>query len=109
MAYLYLGLAIAAEVFGTFSLKQANGFSAWWPSIRVICAYIVSFYFLSKAIQSIPVGIAYAIWSGVGIVALALIGKIFLKQSLDTAAIIGMGFIILGILIMNLFSRSVGH
>lgn len=108
-AYLLLFAAIICEVIATSSLKLSNGFTNLTFSIITIIGYSASFYILSLALKTIPVGIAYAIWSGIGIIIISLIAWIFLKQSLDLAALIGMGFIILGVIIINLFSNISGH
>lgn len=107
--YLFLLLAIIFEIAGTTMLKATEQFTKLAPSILTILAYAVTFYFLSLAMRTIPVGIAYAIWSGVGIVFIALVGWIVFKQHLDLAAILGMGLIIAGVLVINLFSKSAGH
>ncbi len=108
-AYLLLFGAIICEVIATSSLKLSNGFTNLVFSIITIIGYSASFYILSLALKTIPVGIAYAIWSGIGIIIISLIAWIFLKQSLDLAALIGMGFIIFGVVIINLFSNVSGH
>lgn len=109
MTWLYLAGAILAEVIATSNLQSSVGFTKLVPSIISVIGYIISFYLLSLAVKQIPLGIAYAIWSGVGIVALAAIGYFFYKQTLDIAAIIGLGLIILGVVVINVFSKSVGH
>ena len=108
-AYLLLLGAIICEVIATSSLKLSNGFTNLVFSIITKIGYSASFYILSLALKTIPVGIAYAIWSGIGIIIISLIAWIFLKQSLDLAALIGMGFIIFGVVIINLFSNISGH
>ena len=108
-AYLLLLSAIICEVIATSSLKLSNGFTNLVFSIITIIGYSASFYILSLALKTIPVGIAYAIWSGIGIIIISLIAWVFLKQSLDLAALIGMGFIIFGVVIINLFSNVSGH
>lgn len=108
-AYLLLLGAIICEVIATSSLKLSNGFTNLVFSIITIIGYSASFYILSLALKTIPVGIAYAIWSGIGIIIISLIAWVFLKQSLDLAALIGMGFIIFGVVIINLFSNVSGH
>lgn len=108
-AYLLLFGAIICEVIATSSLKLSNGFTNLVFSIITIIGYSASFYILSLALKTIPVGIAYAIWSGIGIIIISLIAWFFLKQSLDLAALIGMGFIIFGVVIINLFSNVSGH
>lgn len=107
--WLYLSIAIIAEVIATSSLKASDGFRRLWPSLLVIVGYSLSFYFMSLTLREIPVGIVYAIWSGVGVVLVALIGWIVYKQRLDLAAILGMALIVIGVVVMNLFSKSVPH
>jgi small multidrug resistance pump len=109
MGYVYLGVAIVAEVIGTSALKASNGFTQLVPSLITIVTYAVAFYFLSLTLRTIPVGIAYAIWSGIGIVLIALIGLFWFRQPLDLAAVIGLGLIIAGVAVVNGFSRSVVH
>jgi small multidrug resistance pump len=109
MKWLYLLIAIGAETIGTSALKASDGFTRPVPVIITALAYGVSFYFLSQALRFFPVGVAYAIWSGVGVVLISLIGAIFFKQSLDAAALAGIGLIVAGVLVLNLFSRSVPH
>ncbi|HJH24900.1 MAG TPA: multidrug efflux SMR transporter [Paenalcaligenes hominis] len=106
MSWIYLSIAIFAEIIATTALKKADGFSVLGPSIVTISGYAIAFYFLSLSLKHIPVGVAYAVWSGVGIVAISLIGLILFKQRLDTAGMIGMGFIVVGVLILNVFSKS---
>jgi small multidrug resistance pump len=107
MPFIYLAIAILAEVVGTSALKASNGFTVWLPSAVVVAAYGVSFYFLSLALRAIPVGVAYAIWSGVGIVLISAIGWVFFRQRLDAAAIIGIGLIMAGVAVIQLFSSTV--
>ena len=106
MSYLFLTIAIIAEVIATSALKASHGFSILTPSIITILGYAVALFFLSLTLKTIPVGIAYAIWSGAGIVLISTVGWIFFKQHLDLAAIIGLVFMIIGILIIHLFSKS---
>jgi len=108
-AYLYLGVAIVSEVIGTSALKASDGFTRLWPSALTVLAFASAFYCLSHVLKVLPTGIAYAIWSGVGIVLISLISWVVFKQVLDTAAVIGMGLIIAGVLVINLFSRSGVH
>lgn len=107
--YLYLGIAIVAEVIATSALKTSDGFSRLVPSLVVLVGYGIAFYFLSLTLRTIPTGIAYAIWSGVGIVLISMIGWVWFKQSLDTPAIIGMSLIIAGVVVVNVFSKSISH
>lgn len=108
-AYLFLAIAIVFEVTGTAMLVKTEQFTRLVPTISVVLLYGISFYFLSLSLKVIPVGIAYAIWSAVGIVCIAVIGLIFFKQSLDLPAVIGIGLIISGVLVINLLSKSVTH
>ena len=107
--HLYLAIAIVAEVIATSALKASEGFTRLWPSVFVAVGYSIAFYFLSLALRTMAVGIAYAIWCGVGIVLVAVIGWIVLGQKLDIPAIVGMGLIIAGVAVINLFSQSTGH
>lgn len=109
MSYLYLTIAIVAEVIATSALKASEGFTNLVPSLIVAVGYGVAFYFLSLVLKTIPVGVAYAIWSGLGIVLISIIGLVLFQQKLDLAAIIGMALIIAGVLVINLFSSSVSH
>lgn len=107
MPFVYLAIAILAEVIGTSALKASNGFTIWAPSMVVVAAYGVSFYFLSLALRAIPMGVAYAIWSGVGIVLISTIGWVLFKQRLDAAAVVGIGLIMAGVGVIHLFSSTV--
>ncbi|MBB5609874.1 MULTISPECIES: SMR family transporter [unclassified Janthinobacterium] len=109
MTYLYLAIAIVAEVIATSALKASDGFSRLWPSLLTVAGYCIAFWCLSLTIRVIPTGIVYAIWSGVGIVLISAVGWFWFKQSLDLPALIGLGLIIAGVLVINLFSKSVGH
>lgn len=106
---LYLAVAIVGEVVATSFLRASNGFSELGPTLVVIVGYAVTFYFFSLALQSIPVGIGYAIWSGTGIVLISLIAFIVHGQTLDLPAMIGMGLILAGVLVINIFSQSSPH
>lgn len=108
-AYLLLFCAIIAEVTGSTFLAKSDGFSKLLPSVMMLICFCVAFYLLSQVLKTIPLGVAYAIWSGVGIVLTAIIGLVVLKQTLDTPAIIGIGLIVMGVVVMNVFSKSVGH
>ncbi len=108
-AYLYLGIAIVAEVAATTALKASEGFSRLWPSLAVVIGYAIAFYFLSLTLKTMPTGIAYAIWSGVGIVLISLLGWVVYRQTLDLPALLGMGLILAGVLVINLFSKSSAH
>ena len=109
MKWLFLFIAIVAEVIGTSALKYSEGFTKLCPSAIVVIGYGIAFYFLSLTLKSIPIGIAYAIWSGLGIVLISVIGYSVFKQTLDIPAIIGIGLIILGVIVINLFSKTVAH
>jgi small multidrug resistance pump len=107
VSYFYLAIAIIAEVIGTSALKATEGFTRLAPSAVVVVGYGVAFYFLALALKHIPVGVAYAIWSGVGIALITLIGWIVFKQALDAAALAGIGLIVLGVIVIQVFSRAV--
>ena len=107
--YLILFLAIAAETIGTTALQASQQFTRLWPSVLVVIAYVVSFWLLSLTLKTMPVGIVYAIWSGLGIVLIALIGLTVFGQRLDLPAILGMGLILTGILVIHLFSNTAPH
>ena len=109
MEYLYLSIAIIAEVIGTSALKASQEFSKLGPSIIAVAGYGASFYFLSLVLKTVPVGIAYAIWSGIGITLITITGALLFKQMPDIPAIIGMTMIMSGVIIINVFSKIVGH
>lgn len=106
--YLLLAIAIAAEVVATSALRASAQFTRFWPSVLVVGGYMVAFYLLSIAVRVIPTGIVYAVWSGLGIVLVALVG-LFLGQKLDLPAAIGIAMILGGVLVINLFSATAGH
>jgi len=106
MKYVFLGLAIVFEVIGSSFMKSSDGFTKWLPSTVVVVAYITCFYFLSLALKTIPLGVAYAVWAGLGIVLTAAISVLVFKQKLDLPAVIGIIFIIIGVVIMNFFSKT---
>ncbi|WP_171234246.1 multidrug efflux SMR transporter [Ruegeria sp. HKCCA6837] len=108
-AYLFLLLAVMAETIGTTALQASQQFTRVWPSVLVILGYGVAFYLLGLTLKSMPVGIVYAIWSGLGIVLIALIGFVVFGQKLDWPAILGLTMILAGILIIHLFSKTAGH
>lgn len=108
-AYLFLAVAILAEVIATSMLKASTGFTRLWPSVATVVGYAISFYCLAQTLGTLPTGVVYAIWSGVGIVLISLIAWLVFGQSLDGPALAGMGLIIAGVLVINLFSRSVAH
>ncbi|POR51795.1 SMR family transporter [Bosea psychrotolerans] len=109
MSYLYLAIAIVSEVIGTSALKASNEFTRLVPSLITGIAFASAFYFLSLTLRTIPVGIAYAIWSGVGIVLISLIALVLFGQKLDAPAMIGMAMIVAGVIVINLFSESAAH
>ncbi|MDE1570897.1 DMT family transporter [Aquabacter sp. P-9] len=109
MTYLLLFIAICAEVIATSALKASEGFTKLWPSVIVAVGYVIAFYCLSLTLRTMSVGVAYAIWSGVGIVLVAGAGVILYGQKLDMPAIVGLGLIIAGVLVVNLMSSSVSH
>ncbi|SDY59665.1 small multidrug resistance pump [Collimonas sp. OK242] len=109
MHWVYLLIAIVAEVIATSALKASAEFTRLVPSIAVVAGYLTAFYFLSLTLRTMPVAIVYALWSGIGIALIALVGWLFLKQSLDAAALIGVGLIVSGVLVLNVFSKSVAH
>lgn len=107
--WLYLGFAIFCEVLGTSALNLSDGFNKPVPTALSLFAFAISFFLLSLALKTIPVGVAYAIWSGTGIVLISAIGYFIFKQSLDGPALLGIGLILAGVIIINRFSNSVGH
>lgn len=107
--FIFLGIAIIFEIIATSALKKSEEFTRLIPSIITIVGYFAAFYFLSFAIRTIPVGIAYAIWSGVGIVLITIIGAVFFKQIPDLPAIIGLVLIMAGVLVINIFSKTTAH
>jgi small multidrug resistance pump len=109
MQYLYLGLAILFEVIGSSFIKASNGFSKLAPTIVVAIAYLICFYFLSLTLKTIPLGTAYAIWGGLGIILTALVSVFVFKQSIDIPAIIGIILIVGGVFVINFFSKTVVH
>lgn len=109
MIYLYLAVAIISEVIATMALKYSDGFTRVVPSIVVLIGYSCAFFFLSIVLRQLPVGITYAIWAGLGIVLTTLASNLLLNQKLDAAAFAGMGLIITGVCIINLFSKSISR
>ncbi len=107
--WIYLSLAIVAEVVGTSFLKSAEGFTRLVPSVAVVVSYVVAFFFLGLALKTLPVGVAYAIWAGVGVALIALVGYAFFGQRLDAPAIVGMALIVAGVVVINVFSRTVSE
>ena len=109
MVWLYLMVAILAEVMATTALKLSEGFTRPAPSLLVVLGYAGAFYFLSKVLNDIPISVAYAIWSGAGIALVGVVGWVWLDQKLDLAALLGMGLIVCGVLVINLFSKTAAH
>ena len=107
--WFILSLAIIFEVIGTSSLKFSEGFTRFWPSVIVVACYASAFYLLSLTLKTIPVGVSYAIWSGVGTTLIVLVGWIFIGQKLDAAAIIGISLIVAGVAVLNIFSKSIAR
>lgn len=105
--WLFLSIAISAEVIATSALKASDGFSRLLPSLLVVGGYAIAFYFLSLTLRAIPVGVTYAVWSGVGIVLITLVAWLLFDQRLDAPAIFGMLLIIAGVVVMNVFSKVV--
>lgn len=106
MNWIYLALAISAEIIATSALKLSDGFNRLWPSAFAAAGYAIAFYFLALTLRTIPVGIAYAIWSGVGIVAIAIIGTVWFHQHLNIASMIGIGLIVAGVIVLQVFSGN---
>ncbi|MEO8937343.1 MAG: SMR family transporter [Burkholderiaceae bacterium] len=108
-SYLYLAIAIVAEVLATSFLKASDNFSRLWPSVIMAIGYAVALYFLSLTLRTIPTGITYAIWSGVGIVLISVVSWIWFGQHLDAPAIAGLALIVGGVVVINMFSKSISH
>ncbi|MGO4154324.1 DMT family transporter [Cupriavidus sp. YAF13] len=108
-AYVLLALAIAAEVIATSSLKAAENFTRLWPSVLVVAGYVSAFFLLMQVMKTVPVGIAYAIWCGAGIVLVTLIASVLYRQVPDLAAWVGIGLIIAGVAVIQLFSKMGTH
>ena len=104
--WIYLTLAIFSEVMATASLKSTEGFTKFWPSVIVLVGYCAAFYFLSMTLDTIPIGVAYAIWSGVGVAAITIVSIFILDQKIDAAGIVGIGLIVVGVIVLRLFSQS---
>ena len=109
MAYIYLAIAIIAEVAATSALKASVEFTKLIPSIIVVVGYGLAFYFMTLVLRTIPIGITYAIWSGLGIVLVTIAGIMLYKQIPDLPAIIGMGLIVSGVVVIHIFSKTVSH
>ncbi|MGP9688063.1 DMT family transporter [Psychrobacter sp. AOP22-C1-C5] len=109
IAYGYLAMAIICEVMATTFLVKSEQFTRLVPTLIMGVLYAISFYLLTQTLKTIPLGIAYALWGGLGIILTSLIGIVLFKQSLDTAAVVGITMIVSGVVVMNLFSNVVGH
>ena len=109
MHFVHLLIGVGCEVFAVSFLKASEEFSRFWPSVFVVVGYVSAFYFLTLSLRVIPIGISYAMWSGLGIVAATIIGLVIYKQRLDSPALIGMAMIIGGTLVIHLFSGSLEH
>lgn len=109
MTYVYLALAIVAEVVATSALKASAGFTRLWPSLTVVVGYGLTFYMLSQALRSLPVGVAYSIWAGLGIVLVALVGVVVYGERPDLPALLGMAMIVGGVLVIQLWSSVTPH
>lgn len=107
--YLYLVIAVLFEVVATTALKETHGFTRLMPSLVAIVGYGLAFYFLSLPLRAMPVGIVYALWCGAGIILITAIGWLWFRQALDLPALIGMGFIMAGVIVINLFSKTLVH
>ncbi len=107
--WLFLSLAIAAEVVATSALKASDGFTRLWPAVLVVVGYGAAFFFLALTLRTIPIGIAYAIWSGVGVVLITLVAWLLFGQRLDAPALLGMALIVAGVVVMNVYSKAVAH
>lgn len=108
-AYIALTIAIIAEVVATSALKASNSFTSIVPTAIVVVGYATAFYFLSVTLKTMPMGIAYAMWAGLGIVLIALAGFVFYQQKIDMAGMIGMALIIAGVVVTNVFSNTSAH
>jgi small multidrug resistance pump len=109
MNWIYLAVAIVMEVIATSALKASEGFTRWLPSLLVVGGYAAAFYLLSLTLRSMPVGVVYAVWSGVGVVLITLVGWLWFEQELDLAAFVGIALIASGVFVLNFFSKTVSH
>lgn len=107
--YALLLFAIVAEVVATTALARTDGFTRLWPSIVTVAGYAIAFWSLSFVLRVMPTGVVYAIWSGLGVVLVALVAWVWSRQTLDLPAVIGLCLIVAGVAVINLFSRTVGH
>lgn len=109
MSFVYLALAIIAEVIGTSALKASEGFTRLWPSVTVVVGYGMAFYLLALVLRTIPVGIAYAFWAGLGIVLVTLVGIVVYGEKPDLPALVGLAMIVGGVVVIQVFSSVSGH
>jgi small multidrug resistance pump len=109
MKYVFLALAIILEVIGSSFLKASDGFTKLLPSVVTILSFVACFYFFSQALRNIPLGFAYAVWAGVGIVLTAVVSVVVFKQMIDLPAIIGIVLIVSGVVVMNVYSKTISH
>ena len=109
VGYVCLAVAILAEVVATTALKSSDGFTRPWPSVVSVFGYGLAFWLLSRTLRTMPTGLVYALWSGVGVVLIAVMGRVVHGQTLDAPAMIGLGLITAGVIVINVFSHSVGH
>jgi small multidrug resistance pump len=106
MSFVYLTIAVVAEVIATSSLKASEEFTRLWPSVIVVVGYGVAFYLLSLCLRTIPLGVMYAIWSGLGVLLTGIVGWVVYKEHLDPPALLGMGLILTGVMVIRLFSTA---
>ena len=104
--WFYLGIAILSEVLATASLKSTEGFTKIGPSVLVLIGYSAAFYFLSLTLEDIPIGVAYAVWSGVGVATITVVSVVYMGQKIDLAGVLGIGLIVAGVIVLRLFSGS---
>ena len=104
--WFYLGIAILSEVMATASLKSTEGFTKIGPSVLVLIGYSAAFYFLSLTLEDIPIGVAYAVWSGVGVATITIISVVYMDQKIDLAGVLGIGLIVAGVIVLRLYSGS---
>ncbi|HQQ69822.1 MAG TPA: SMR family transporter [Alicycliphilus sp.] len=107
--YILLGISIAAEVTATSALKSSQGFTRLWPSVLAVLGYCLAFYLVSKVMNHMPTGVVYAVWSGLGIVLISIVGWLLYGQKLDLPALVGMAMIVGGVLVMQLLSKTTSH
>ena len=104
--WFYLGIAILSEVLATASLKSTEGFTKIGPSVLVLIGYSAAFYFLSLTLEDIPIGVAYAVWSGLGVATITIVSVVYMDQKIDLAGVLGIGLIVVGVIVLRVFSGS---